>query len=115
MVSAAPTPPLRAFETRSRSIGATMCLVSHTNGEALSLLLGLLQLIRINSLSLSLSLLMAVQTFKFHLLVTVVVNADCHHISGSYHQNMELCLRWFTPREEIDREGCLTPGLEASG
>ena len=30
-----------------------MCLVSRTNGEALSLLLGLLQLIRINSLSLS--------------------------------------------------------------
>ncbi len=24
------------------------------------------------------------QTFKFHLLVTVIVNMDCHH---TYHQN----------------------------
>jgi hypothetical protein len=45
-----------------------------------------------------------VQTFEFHLLVTVIINADCHRVSGSHHQNMELCLRlsprWFIQREE---------------
>ena len=43
------------------------------------------------------------QTFEFHLLVTVVINTDCHRIGGSYHQNMELCLRlnprWFIQKE----------------
>jgi hypothetical protein len=47
---------------------------------------------------------MAAQTFEFHLLVTVVVNADCHRVGGSHHQNMELCLRlnprWFIQRDE---------------
>jgi hypothetical protein len=43
-------------QDKKQASWATTCLVSHTNGEAPSFLLALLQLIRINS-SLSLSLL----------------------------------------------------------